>query len=79
MLLEDAGAHIDGQGMLMTPKQKLFEEMGVVPKFATGKQVKPLSPEDMRAEISVSKTIKPQSADPYSHPKLTQAWNSFFK
>lgn len=79
MLLEDAGATVDGKDLLMTPKQKLFEEMGVVPKFATGKQVKPLSPEDMRAEISVNKTVKPTQADPYSHPKLIQAWNSFFK
>ena len=78
LLMEEAGAHLDGQGLLLTPKQKLFQEMGNVPKFAQGKQVKPLSPEDMRAEISVRKTL-PTNSNPASHPALVKAFNDFFK
>lgn len=76
LLLEEAGAHIDGAGLLMTPKQKLFEEMGQVPKFAKGKQVKQLTPEDMKAELLVQNTARPQSAP---HPELAKIWNNLFK
>ena len=76
--MEEAGAHIDGQGLLMTPKQKMFEEAGMVPKFAQGKQVKPLSAEDMRAEISVNRSISKQK-NPATHPALVKAFNDFFK
>lgn len=76
LLMEEAGAHIDGQGLLMTPKQKLFQEAGQVPKFAKGKQVKPLTPEDMKAELMVQKTARPQSAP---HPELAKVWNNLFK
>ena len=78
LLMEEAGAHIDGQGLLMTPKQKMFEEAGMVPKFAQGKQVKPLSAEDMRAEISVNRSI-PKQTHPATHPALVKAFNDFFK
>lgn len=83
MLLEEQGAHLDGQDLLMTPKQKLFQEMGMVPKFASGKRV--LSPEDMKAELFIQKTARPkfanggQATDPYSHPALATSWNNFFK
>jgi len=72
--MEEAGAHIDGQGLLMTPKQKLFQEAGMVPKFAKGKKV--ISPEDMKAELFVHKTAK---AQPATHPELAKAWNNLFK
>jgi hypothetical protein len=74
MLLEESGSHVGGQGMLMTPKQKLFQEMGVTPKLAKGG--KALSPEDMKAEIFVQKTKPPKSS---IHPELAKAWNNFFK
>jgi hypothetical protein len=74
LLMEDAGAHATGEGLLMTPQQKLMQESGAIPRFAKGKKV--LSPEDMKAEIMVSKTA---SGDPYSNPALTKAWNNIFK
>jgi hypothetical protein len=74
MLLEEAGSDVGGQGLLMTPKQKLFQEMGITPKLAKGG--KALSPEDMKAEIFVQKTM-PQK--PSLHPELAKAWNNLFK
>ena len=56
----------------------MFEEAGMVPKFAQGKQVKPLSAEDMRAEISVNRSI-PKQTHPATHPALVKAFNDFFK
>ena len=80
MLLEESGSHVGGQGMLMTPKQKMFQEMGVTPKLAAGG--KALSPEDMKAEMRVQKTMPPklatgrQSSIP---PELAKSWLKFFK
>lgn len=85
LLLEEAGAHIDGDSLLMTPAQKLFDEMGVIPHFAKGKEVKP---KDMEAEIFIQKTLRPvalkfanggQATDPFSHPDLVKAFNAYFK
>lgn len=79
LLMEDAGAHATGEGLLMTPQQKLMQESGMIPRFAAGKQV--LSPQDMKAEIMVSKTAspKPANGDPYANPALVKAWNNLFK
>jgi hypothetical protein len=79
LLMEDAGIHPHTEGLIMTPQQKLMQETGIIPRFAKGKQV--LSPEDMKAEIFVSKTAKPKPAnnDPYSNPALIKAWNNLFK
>jgi hypothetical protein len=80
MLLEESGSHVGGQGMLMTPKQKVLQEMGVTPKFATGG--KTLSPEDMKAEIFVQKTAPKKSASKGQssiHPELAKSWLKFFK
>jgi hypothetical protein len=79
LLMEDAGVHPASEGLLMTPQQKLMQETGIMPHFAAGKRV--LSPEDMKAEIFVSKTASPKSAngDPYSNPALVKAWNNIFK
>ena len=74
LLLEEAGAHSTGEGLLMTPQQMLVQETGIIPKFANGKQV--LSPEDMKAELSIQKTASPKA---HSHPALVKAWNNFFK
>jgi hypothetical protein len=74
LLMEEAGAHIDGGGLLDTPKQKLFEEVGAVPKFAKGKKV--ISPEDMKAELFVQKTMPKPTA---THPELAKVWNNLFK
>jgi hypothetical protein len=79
LLMEDAGMHPHSEGLLMTPQQKLVQETGILPRFAKGKKV--LSPEDMKAEIFVSKTAspKPTNGDPYSNPALVKAWNNLFK
>jgi hypothetical protein len=79
LLMEDAGMHPHSEGLLMTPQQKLMQETGVLPRFAKGKRV--LSPEDMKAEIFVSKTAspKPTNGDPYSNPALVKAWTNLFK
>jgi hypothetical protein len=79
LLMEDAGMHPASEGLLMTPQQKLMQETGVLPRFAKGKKV--LSPEDMKAEIFVSKTAspKPTNGDPYSNPALVKTWNNLFK
>jgi hypothetical protein len=74
LLLEEAGAHANGDGLLMTPQQMIVQETGIIPKFAQGKQV--LSPEDMKAELFVEKTKSPKA---HSHPALVKAWNNFFK
>ena len=71
--MEEAGAHVDGAGLLNTPQQMLMNESGILPHFANGKKV-----EDMRAEIFVHNTA-PKSKDPYSNPALIKAWNNFFK
>lgn len=48
-LMEEAGASLlPSPGMLMTPKQFLFEDSGVLPKFAEGGQIQ-MTPEQMRA------------------------------
>jgi hypothetical protein len=75
MLLEEAGAHIDGKGLLNTPQQMLMNESGVLPKFAKGKKV--MSPEDMKAELFVQDTAPKQPTS--VHPALAKAWNNFFK
>ena len=71
LLLQEQGAHIDGKHLLMTPKEKLFDEMGIVPHFAQGKKV-----EDMKAELFVRDTAPKQQT---LHPKLTNLWNNIFK
>ena len=80
MLLEESGSHLGGQGMLMTPKQKMFQEMGVTPKLAAGG--KAMSPEDMKAELFVQKTM-PKKSTPQGqssiHPELAKSWLKFFK
>jgi hypothetical protein len=75
MLLEEAGAHIDGKGLLNTPQQMLMNESGVLPKFAKGKKV--MSPEDMKAELFVRDTAPKQPTS--VHPALAKAWNNLFK
>jgi hypothetical protein len=79
LLMEDAGVHPASEGLLMTPQQKIMQETGILPRFAAGKQV--LSPQDMKAEIMVTKTASPKAAnsDPYSNPALVKAWNNIFK
>ena len=72
--MEEQGADVDGAGLLLTPKQMLMEESGVLPHFAQGKKV--LSPEDMKAELFVKNTAPKQQA---LHPKLTNLWNNIFK
>jgi hypothetical protein len=74
MLLEEAGEHVDGKDLLNTPQQMLLDESGILPKFAQGKKV--LSPEDMKAELSIQKTASPNA---HSHPALKKAWNKIFK
>lgn len=79
MLLEESGSHDGGQSMLMTPKQKMFQEMGVTPRLAAGG--KALSPEDMKAEILVQKTMPKKSAakgQSSIHPELAKSWLKFF-
>ena len=79
MLMEESGSHPGGQGMLMTPKQKMLQEMGLTPKLAAGG--KALSPEDMRAEMLVQKTKPPKRATkgvPSIHPELAKSWIKFF-
>ena len=66
--------------LLKTPKQLLLEKTNVLPRFAKGKKV--LSPEDMKAEIVVQKTMRQKLAAggrPESHPGLAKAWNNLFK
>jgi hypothetical protein len=78
--MEEQGAHIDGKQLLMTPKEKLFDEMGVVPHFAQGKKVTPLK--HMQAEILIEKTFRPHLAaggQPAVHPELAKTWNNIFK
>ena len=77
--MEDAGVHPASEGLLMTPQQKIMQETGILPRFAAGQQV--LSPQDMKAEIMVTKTAspKPTNSDPYSNPALVKAWNNIFK
>ena len=77
LLMEEAGARVDGASLLNTPKQMLMEESGIIPRFAKGKKV--LSPQDMKAEIFVESTAIKQPADPASHPALVKAWNNLFK
>ena len=72
--MEEAGAHSNGNGLLMTPQEKLLQESGAMPRFAAGKKV--LSPEDMKAELFVQKTM-PQKTSP--HPELAKVWNNLFK
>jgi hypothetical protein len=50
LLLEEAGAEPATPNLLMTPKQKVFQEMGMVPKLADGGQPQ-MSVEDMLAAI----------------------------
>jgi hypothetical protein len=50
LLLEEAGAQPASSSLLMTPKEKLFEEMGVTPKLSHGGQPQ-MSVEDMLASI----------------------------
>jgi hypothetical protein len=77
LLMEEAGARVDGTSLLNTPRQMLMQESGIVPHFAKGKKV--LSPQDMRAEMSVQNTAPKKPADPASHPALAKAWNNLFK
>ena len=51
MLLEEAGAAPATPGLLNTPKQKIFQEMGMPPKLAEGGQPNGMSVEDMLAAI----------------------------
>lgn len=69
--MEEQGADVDGGGLLLTPKQMLMEESGILPHFAQGKKV-----EDMKAELFVRDTAPKQQA---LHPKLTNLWNNIFK
>lgn len=74
-LLENAGLAPQTPGMIKSPDQMLIEETNVLPKFANGRSVK-----DMQAELFVAKHAQGgPAADPYSHPALVKAFNSFFK
>lgn len=69
MLLEEAGAPAQQPGLLMTPKQKVLQEVGMPPKLAAGgqpepqPQPQPLSVNDMLAAILANNQV-PQKFAP---------------
>ena len=78
--MEEAGAHVDGAGLLNTPQQMIMDESGILPHFAQGKKVTPLK--HMQAELLIEKTFRPHLAaggQPAVHPELAKAWNNLFK
>jgi hypothetical protein len=65
-LMEEAGASImPTPGMLNTPKQLLFQEAGILPKYAEGNSVGAPTTEKMKAALAAAKAdgkITPQEA-----------------
>jgi hypothetical protein len=60
LLLEESGLSQPTPGMVKTAKQMLVEESGVLPRFAKGKQVKQLTPDEMQAEMIVGNHTPPK-------------------
>lgn len=59
-LLEESGMVQPTPGLIKTPKQMLVEESGILPRFAKGKQVKKLTPDEMQAEMIVANHTPPK-------------------
>lgn len=58
--MQEAGQAPYSPGMVKTPKQMLIEESGILPRFAKGKQVKELTPDEMQAEMIVGNHTPPK-------------------
>jgi hypothetical protein len=78
MLLEEAGATPQSDGLLKTPKQMLFEESGMLPHYAAGHTVKQLSPKEMQAALVAHELRQKYAQGGDVHPTLAAAFNKIF-
>lgn len=78
MLLEEAGASPQTDGLLRTPKQLLFQEAGALPHYAAGHGVKPLSPREMQAALVAHELRQKYAQGGDVHPVLAAAFNKIF-